>query len=385
MIDDENIKITMLGASGVGKTMFLSGLYQSMIENSFEGYRFTANGKDSQTIMNQIGEIGRNSLIERNLEFPLGTDSTKNFKLKLKKYNEDICNVDFIDYKGGFIEELFASDSAEKDKQGKFMESLLKSDVILILVDAVQISKYGDDIAKCQKITKANFINMIFSQISERAENKFLTILFVLTKTDSATIKEYDKANNFEQLINKTLNVYKLTFELIKNQCSKKSNWSFGVVPITAIGENAIEQEVNVKGNKYQDTAIITKMKDVPEPKNIDTVMLYSVAKVLEDWKKVYEFRVRKKKEELSASKEALTNLLEQHNTKLGKVIKLGRKLLNSDKERTFEIKKENYEREINELNRVISRQDRLNSESEKYSKELLNNQKIDENVLYKM
>mgnify|MGYP002590484953 FL=1 len=82
--EDKKIRITMLGISGSGKTSFLSGVYQTMIMDSFHGLSLVPS-IDSGNSYQQIGQIADIALINRkDFDFADGTLETTIFPLTLQ-------------------------------------------------------------------------------------------------------------------------------------------------------------------------------------------------------------------------------------------------------------------------------------------------------------
>ena len=101
--EDKKIRITMLGISGSGKTSFLSGVYQTMIMDSFHGLSLVPS-IDSGNSYQQIGQIADIALINRkDFDFADGTLETTIFPLTLQNRGKEICRFDFTDYAGGDV------------------------------------------------------------------------------------------------------------------------------------------------------------------------------------------------------------------------------------------------------------------------------------------
>ena len=88
--EDKKIRITMLGISGSGKTSFLSGVYQTMIMDSFHGLSLVPS-IDSGNSYQQIGQIADIALINRkDFDFADGTLETTIFPLTLQNRGKEI-------------------------------------------------------------------------------------------------------------------------------------------------------------------------------------------------------------------------------------------------------------------------------------------------------
>ena len=138
--EENTIRITMLGVSMSGKTSFLSGVYQTMMVDSFQGLSLVSSvgGEEDYEMISEIADI---ALINRDgFEFPAGTDRTTVFPLMLQKGSRDICRFEFTDYRGGDIEEILKKHSEYMESARDIRNRLVKSDAILIFADAVELS-----------------------------------------------------------------------------------------------------------------------------------------------------------------------------------------------------------------------------------------------------
>ncbi|MDR0222714.1 MAG: hypothetical protein LBI38_04155 [Oscillospiraceae bacterium] len=299
----ESVYITMMGISGSGKTSFLSAVHQTMMNTNISGYdksggkisvHFASGGKvpDTERLRSQL-EL--DDVLITPGRFPAGTESTRWLHLTLCVNNERICSVYFSDYKGGAIgaadnAQLNLEDEDDEATRGVMIERMRQSNVLLVMADAVNLSLYEREF-ECRSKVGANRANAIFSVLSSPggfADSGFsredLCVLLLLTKSDSEIIPPEDKANNFFRLSQKALKM----FSIVESVCAlnaDKRNWTFGVVPVSAIGEGNV---VTVPfGGQYRSEFISDLSKINIVPYNIDVVMLFSVCWSLRDaWRK---------------------------------------------------------------------------------------------------
>jgi len=278
---ERTMRITMVGASGSGKTSFLSGVYQSMVDDSINGLKFVPVGNISDK-MKGISRLSEVSIIENGLRFASGTASTTTFPLTLKKRDDKICDFEFIDYRGGTIEDMFAGDADAKDA-AEIQEHIRKSDAVIVFADSVLLSHY-QNIQQCRLATKANRINILFDLLSQHFEKWNLSVLLALTKADDPTIPKEYKDDYFYELRRKGLTVFKGVSECVGRH--RDSNWSFGVVPVSAVGFNVAHTEKFETGVPATPVGFRSTIKAeyFPSPFNIDVAMIHSIYCVLKAW-----------------------------------------------------------------------------------------------------
>ena len=373
----EKITISLLGTTGTGKTMFLGSLYQTLIADSFDMYSLTGD----RNVLEKLHEL---SLIGRGLEFPLGTDNMNNYNLQLSKGIEDIVDIDLIDYKGGYIEELF-SDGNEDNNRDIFFNKLKISDILIVLIDAIDLYEYRNDIDKCREVTKATYINMLFKDLIKNYIDKPLTVLFVLTKTDSSTIDINDKNNKYINLINTALQVYKPTYEIIREKCLN-ANYNFSIIPVSSIGNDSATYSEKKIDNGYRKKVVITDVKDTPKPFNIDLCILYGIANVLVlENGKIDSIIIKIDKEFKN-----IEDNIDKINKEIEELSKINNNIFNKNKYNEARLKidklnedKNNLTIEYNKKEKEKEEKVNLYNKYNNYIDNILNNTKVKNSIIY--
>ena len=128
------MKITMLGTSGSGKTTYLSALLGILYDGAIDGFHITPCDTTDAEINRQIEEI---NTLYRDGKFPDGTaDDIRNLSLSLCKNQFKLVDFDFIDYRGGALEEIAKDENSSKTQD--LTTALLASDVALVFIDAIK-------------------------------------------------------------------------------------------------------------------------------------------------------------------------------------------------------------------------------------------------------
>lgn len=305
--EDKKIRITMLGISGSGKTSFLSGVYQTMIMDSFHGLSLVPS-IDSGNSYQQIGQIADIALINRkDFDFADGTLETTIFPLTLQNRGKEICRFDFTDYAGGDVLNILNARGDMSSGAKALKNQLLGSDAVLVFADATVLCQ-GKNVVEWQQMTGATKINPLFNLLNREMGDRPLTVLFVLTKTDDERIPKEMKHNNFAVLSERAVQTFGMIYQMVQNHV--QDGWSFGVIPVSAIGEGNYRLNSTCDSEGKLIMRPVIKEGHAPQPYNIETSLVYAVACILSQWK-----------EEVNREKESLTQrLIEEgrNNTIIG-------------------------------------------------------------------
>ncbi|MCQ2464415.1 MAG: hypothetical protein MJ095_02385 [Oscillospiraceae bacterium] len=265
------VKISMLGVSGSGKTAFLSGICDTFISGNIE-VKDEKNNDRSHLFkilpyqadnMNEtsIGDVRRYSIRNNRSFTAVNTENTKKYMLNLFDDTfstaDPLCTVSFIDYKGGFVENLVNEKSGDEVKDVR--DELLSSNVILIFADAVRLSR-AENTGEFNTALGSDDINTFFNTNS--FVNKKLTVLFVLTKDDSPEVSGDD-----ELLTERLLHSFETTVRIIE-----RNGWTYGVIRTSAVGRNSVDPVTN---RITPDAEII--------PYGIDSVLFYSIYRTVSE------------------------------------------------------------------------------------------------------
>ena len=258
------IKVSMLGVSGSGKTAFLSGICDTFISGNIEVSDIKNNNEShlfkilphyaDNTSETNIGDIRRYSIRNNRSFSSVSTENTKKYILDIHddsySTSEPLCSVSFIDYKGGFIERLVneKSDDDVKDVRNE----LLMSNVILIFIDAIRLSRSTS--SGQYAALGSDDINTFFN--TNQFLNKNMSVLFVLTKDDSS-----DVLTDNEILIDRLMHSFETSVKIIQ-----RNKWNLGIIRTSAVGRNSVDPQTN----KITPDAEIV-------PYGIDSVLFYSI------------------------------------------------------------------------------------------------------------
>lgn len=265
------IKISMIGVSGSGKTAFLSGICDTFISGNIEVhdsrnddrchlFRILPYQAENMS-ETSVGDVRRYSIRNNRSFTAVNTENTKKYMLNLldDSYSDSVplCTVSFIDYKGGFVENLVNERSGDEVKDVK--NELLSSNVLLIFADAARLSR-ASAAGEFSSVLGSDDINTFFN--TNHFVNRKMTVLFVLTKDDAPEVSGDD-----ELLSDRLLHAFETTVRIIE-----RNGWTYGIIRTSAVGRNCVDPDTNR----------ITPEAEII-PYGIDSVLFYSIYRTVSE------------------------------------------------------------------------------------------------------
>lgn len=213
------MKITMLGASGSGKTVYMSAMSELFFNGQVNGYMLQNRGYKYESRAFVFKSFAEINTLYSNGRFPEGTVSTVIMPLTLIYHGQKILDIDWIDYRGGDLKQLASGTENSDNKQ--LFATLISSDVVLVFVDAT-ILKVCDNNMTARSMVGANEISQILSLVYHK---KHIDVIFLLSKSDSDIINIGTDSSFFKTKIN---NIYSRFFT--------ETNTSVENYPLITIG-----------------------------------------------------------------------------------------------------------------------------------------------------
>ncbi len=267
------MRITMLGTMGVGKTTFLTAMYQEMGYEGRSGFYLKT---DTATDKFLTGKW--NEMIET-FVWPQPTPDYRAFDFDLVFGTKFIKKFSFVDYRGGSLRGVETDDKQAE----KLMEDIDRSDCLLILADSYYIANSHKYIATARN--ELQIIQSFLDKYITSHPQKYLSIGVILTKIDLVP------PENYEDFRHRCFTVFKNLTTLTLNH---RPRVEFSYIPISVTGYGNCSIDVTMQGNM---PVVTCKLTDFPDPLFVSWPVLYSV-------KKSFEFRQR----EISALKKALNS-----------------------------------------------------------------------------
>lgn len=242
-MDMGNLKITMVGTTGTGKTTFNAGIYQKLIQNQIEGFclrprQQQANSEpigtaDIENALRQI-EIFRQDYkrMAEQKQFPGGTVKLQNWKLDFYHHEHKLSTIEWIDYAGGILQEF----SNKNTQLGPLINTITDSDALMCFIDADKLTSI-ENLEEASEYSGASVIKTLLTELNRTAPSTDLTIALVLTKCDGIA-RRYRSGGNFTSLLNRCERLFEDMEEIFERQ----RGWNCAIVPVSAIGLGKAER-----------------------------------------------------------------------------------------------------------------------------------------------
>ena len=221
------MKITMLGTSGSGKTVYMSAMAELFLNGSVDGYTLENRGDDFKSSTFVAKTIAKTNTLYTSGSFPLGTATSVLMPLELRYRGKRILDIDWIDYRGEALDELVMG--VENEQTAEIKATLLASDVIMVFVDAA-VLKACRNVSIARANVGANTISRLLNLV---LKTKHLDIMFLLAKIDSSTI---DIKRDFQMLKSKVEQIYSHFFTNTNTEID-----DYCVLAVGALGVGNVE------------------------------------------------------------------------------------------------------------------------------------------------
>ncbi len=269
----------MIGRKGSGKTSFLGGIHDTFVDRHCEGFRIkpkSLNSVEADTISKSrlyLGQLSQLSIREKGFTKP--TQDSTLWLLQLL-YNEEVmCDFEWIDYRGGAIDDAFSDANAEDSAE--ITAHIGDSEAVMVFVDSMYLNYFSHDKDDMIHFTGAQKIYHFFDTMLEEFEdNEGLTLLFVLTKADSPEINPELVKYDFAGLKNLLKEAFETTINL-----GKRKNWKMAVVPTGVVGKGKVETIINdsLKDLSFQHSLL---RPGSVTPMNIDAALFHCIESIME-------------------------------------------------------------------------------------------------------
>lgn len=295
---NNTVRISLLGGSGSGKTCFIKGLVQALVDNA-QHYGTEndpcdvmlnlerASGTNiSDDIFDEQGDLDEGAKTvfeganlsqildsyvirrgEKNLSESTLTGDIREFEFSLMINGVESCKMIITDYAG----ECITNFETNRNDFASLSKKLSQSDVLIFMTDAIVTCNNFGNRNDLQNQLRANWLTRMSHSIITNVEKRHgkLSVLIALTKSDSPLIEEKYKEDNFADVSRMLVkDVYDNIFTSLNHK-----NWNFGIIPVSCVGDNNvdtfIEDDNNIRTTVKADANI--------KQKNIDIAILYSL------------------------------------------------------------------------------------------------------------
>jgi len=259
------MKITMLGVSGSGKTTYMCGLLERLLENRSHNYRIMPINKDisfpDRANLIEVGKLMQLTYTSLNNRFPKGTNATTVWNFEVYKKNKFITTFEWIDYRGGLIDHLLLNEgTAVQEDIDDLLDHIEESHSVLFFADGIVLADPKLTINQKKKRLGASILNILFRRIASDNFDKELGIVLLITKADSDLIGQDYKDNNFDKLRKTAAQVFKEISYLCEDS---EGRWIGKIGVVGSVGMGKVNSDI-------KDGTIITDIIDDPDPFNVE-------------------------------------------------------------------------------------------------------------------
>lgn len=256
------MKITMLGTSGSGKTTYLSAMLGVFYESAIDGFNVRPFNNTSDAAV--VREIELINTLYRSGEFPMATaDTIRTLSLSLYKYSNKLVDFDFIDYRGGALDEIARDEKAKEVNM--LSTAILASDVVLVFVDAIILKECKNDVVARRQLGVLPITTVILRARDDAKESqKKINVVFVLTKVDASTIDPEE----IPGLKNRVKDIYANIYAQFGDESR-----GFKILETAAVGSGKVKTVAKWKNANVEARNTITTETLDYEPVNIATVL----------------------------------------------------------------------------------------------------------------
>ncbi|MBN2878727.1 MAG: hypothetical protein JXN65_03760 [Clostridia bacterium] len=323
------MKITMLGNSSAGKTVYMSRMAQSFYYNNYHGFQLVTKNAEGEYSYLTHQLLTKIDTIESKNKFPAGTDKSTIMNFFLQFNYQKILDIDWIDYKGGSLEEI-TKEEINEDENLEIESVILASHALMIFIDSVVISENYSTIRKQTLIGERNILEILRKAMQLNKTD--LSILFVLTKSDSDLLSE----DQTSKLIETAKELYT---QLLHE--GRKYNWKFSFIKIGCVGKKNIKTTRNISHDNSRYNYEVEIVSPITESYNIEKTLIVCL-------KDCCEMQLEIEKSNFNSNALRLDELITKNATTFAKLIDL----LFGKSQRQLEIEdvKEKMQNEKNQI-----------------------------------
>jgi len=230
------VKITMLGISGSGKTCYMLGLY-AVMQLGLQGFTLSTTDMDEDLRLTSLWENLIDNEGEDRWPAPTSEGNTHRYEFDFSYGMKPLISFDWLDYRGGAMQDV----STQEDTQ-TLNKRLRESNCIFLCISGEHLEEEARDDTELMRNARKAGVNRMNPYITDLAKNlsdrqKPFPIVIVITKYDRCQKRLKDKASR-EKLIGDIKKIFNTLF--MPNQ-----DWLIMLCPVSLGKELGDKDKLN--------------------------------------------------------------------------------------------------------------------------------------------
>lgn len=239
--------------------------------------------------MGKIGKFEQLSFASKDFQFPDGTQQTTLWSFDLFHKSQLVCDFEWIDYRGGILDDVFdpdlEADARKKQQVDELLGHISLSNAVLLFADSIVLTSYTNPYERALH-TGARVINNLLRLYSLHYPTRSLNIIIMLTKADSDVLDNKWKQYDFAPLIEVGLETFGEVVSLVN---FNRERWTGGIVAVGAVGEGNTKSTLEKPADFKKPIMVETKITGYPNPINAYHPLFFCVGQTLAKMKETAE------------------------------------------------------------------------------------------------
>jgi hypothetical protein len=208
------------------------------MKKEFEGFKIYSRGDGLPSKLIGAHKFSKDyNTLAGEKRWPDGTSETDLHPLDLYYQGNRIVNFDWIDYRGGLID----NPTIDLGKASDVYANIAASDAVILFADAQKLTETYDP-EEAALISGADAVMRILSGFAIDYPNVKLTFLIALSKCDAIRPEWKGAGNNYQPLIDHAIRA----FEPLEDIFKRETLWRGGILPVSTMGEGTVDEHGNI-------------------------------------------------------------------------------------------------------------------------------------------
>lgn len=252
------MKITMVGNTNSGKTVFTAAVYAEWMRKGFEKYQIRPHTENFSQHLFDAYKFAADYEALTNKRWPSSTVNTTQYALDLLYKGEHIAYTDWVDYRGGVLD----NPTLAPEQASEVHAQIAASDALIFTIDGRKLAD-ATTLEQARHDSGADIALTLLYGFSHYYPDQPLGLLIALTKCDTVG-PEWADSGSYAPLVERGMQVFGSLHSLTKRQ----PHWRVGIVPVSTFAPDSVD-----------DSGAITAF---PRPLNVKYAMAFCVGHALQ-------------------------------------------------------------------------------------------------------